>query len=239
MSEGMVRLKGVGFAYNGAPVLRDVSLDVPSGQITVLMGPSGCGKSTLLALAAGLLTPDTGSVRRAPGRLGMVFQDPALLPWRSAAGNVGFALIGLGLPAAERQARARAALAEAGLEAEHFGKYPRELSGGMRQRVAFARALAVSPEVLLCDEPFSALDTQLRAEMRRTLRAAQARTGMTVVFVTHDRAEALELADTLVVMSRGRIEQVGPPAEICAHPANAFVRALLESGARHDKAQTR
>lgn len=209
MSGEALRFEGVGFAYNGASVLAGVSFAVPRGQITVLMGPSGCGKSTLIALGAGLIAPEQGRVVRAPARLGVVFQEPALLPWRSALDNVAFALIGLGLPRPERLARARAALLAAGLAVEHLGKFPRELSGGMRQRVAFARALAVEPELLLCDEPFSALDTTLRADMRRALRAAQARTGMSVLFVTHDRAEALELADTLVEMSMGRIGEAG------------------------------
>jgi ABC-type sulfate/molybdate transport systems ATPase subunit len=165
-------------------------------------------------------------VQRQSSRLAVVFQDPALLPWRTALDNVGFALIALGLKRAERRARAGAALDAVGLSPEDAKKYPRQLSGGMRQRVALARALVIEPDLLLCDEPFAALDTRVRNELRQRLRAVHERTGLTILFVTHDQEEAMALADRVVVMSMRRIEQVGPPDEIRERPASDFVRAF-------------
>jgi NitT/TauT family transport system ATP-binding protein len=204
MTEPMLRFEHIGFAYDGAPVLRGVDLDIAAGAITALMGASGCGKSTLLAVAAGLLTPDAGRVHRHSKRLGIVFQEPALLPWRSARDNVAFALIADGLPHSARRARADTMLAAVGLSPEDADKYPRQLSGGMRQRVALARALAVEPDLLLCDEPFSALDAKLHAELWQVLREANARTGVTIVIVTHDADEA-KACDRIVALAGGRI----------------------------------
>jgi len=196
----ILRLTGLRFAYDTAPVLDGFSLDLPQGTVTALMGPSGCGKSTALALAAGHLSPDQGSDTRHNRRLGMVFQDPALLPWRSALDNVAFALKADGLPRAARLARAQDALAQVGLTQADAARYPRELSGGQRQRVALARALVVSPDLLLCDEPFSALDAPLAARMHALIRGLVA-SGLTVLIVTHDRAEAEALADRIAVMT--------------------------------------
>ncbi|MEJ2034966.1 MAG: ABC transporter ATP-binding protein [Maritimibacter sp.] len=206
----------LGFSYGTAPILTGLDLQIPTGEITVIMGASGCGKTTLINLAAGLLTPDQGRVERQVTRLGLVFQDPALLPWRSAIENVGFALAGLRLDRAERQARAAQYLVEAGLALADHDKYPGQLSGGMRQRVALARALAVEPDLLLCDEPFAALDHDLRAELRSKLKALHQRAGMTTLFVTHDREEALELADQLVLLDQGKVAQVGAAGELLA-----------------------
>ncbi|SIO25685.1 NitT/TauT family transport system ATP-binding protein [Rhodovulum sp. ES.010] len=222
----LLRLEGVEFAYDGAPVLSGIDLALPAGQFTGVIGPSGCGKSTLVALAAGLIAPDAGRVLRHDRRLGIVFQDPALLPWRTALGNVAFPLLGQGLTRSAHHARAVRALDQVGLAPEDARKYPRQLSGGMRQRVALARALAVAPDLLLCDEPFGALDNRVRRELRARLRAIHDRTGLTTLFVTHDQDEAMEIADLVVVMSTGQIEQVAPPAELRAHPANAFVCAF-------------
>jgi NitT/TauT family transport system ATP-binding protein len=225
----MLRFEVVDLAYDGVAALSGIDIEVPAGKVTALIGPSGCGKSTLIALAAGLITPDAGRVQRRCSRLAVVFQDPALLPWRTALDNVGFALIALGLPRAEHRARARAALDAVGLSPDDAKKYPRPLSGGMRQRVALARALVIEPDLLLCDEPFAALDTRVRKELRQRLRAVHDRTGLTIVFVTHDQEEAMALADLVVVMSMRRIEQVGPPDEIRERPANDFVRAFTEA----------
>ncbi|MEJ2029060.1 MAG: ABC transporter ATP-binding protein, partial [Maritimibacter sp.] len=206
----------LGFSYGTAPILTGLDLQIPTGEITEIMGASGCGKTTLINLAAGLLTPDQGKVERQVTRLAVVFQDPALLPWRSAIENVGFALAGLRLDRAERQARAAQYLVEAGLAPADHDKYPGQLSGGMRQRVALARALAVEPDLLLCDEPFAALDHDLRAELRGKLKALHQRAGMTTLFVTHDREEALELADQLVLLDQGKVAQVGAAGELLA-----------------------
>lgn len=205
MSEPMLRFEHVDFAYAGAPVLRGVDLELAAGTITALMGPSGCGKSTLVALAAGLLIPDAGRVETQCKRLGIVFQEPALLPWRNARDNVAFALIAQGISRDERRARAEKMLAAVGLSPEDAGKYPRQLSGGMRQRTALARALAVEPDLLLCDEPFSALDAQLHAELwRQVLREANAQSGVTILMVTHDADEA-KACHRVIALKEGRI----------------------------------
>ncbi|NEW98195.1 ATP-binding cassette domain-containing protein [Rhodopseudomonas sp. BR0G17] len=225
MSEPLLQFRGVRFGYQ-APVLRGIDFDIEAGSITALIGPSGSGKSTLLALAAGLITPDAGEVHRRSTRLGMVFQDPALLPWRSAIDNVAFPLIALGQHKRERRERARAMLANVGLSGDDAGKYPRQLSGGMRQRVALARALVIEPDLLLCDEPFSALDALVRAELWRIVRDIHARSGLTMLIVTHDGPEAMQ-CDRLAILSEGHIEQVGAPAEILRHPASAVVRTFV------------
>jgi NitT/TauT family transport system ATP-binding protein len=226
MSEPVLQFRGVQFGYQAAPVLRGIDLDVEAGSITAVMGPSGSGKSTLTALAAGLLMPDAGAVHRCSTRLGMVFQDPALLPWRTALDNVAFPLIALGLQKRERRERARAMLANVGLSGDDAGKYPRQLSGGMRQRVALARALVIEPDLLLCDEPFSALDALVRAELWRILRGIHARSGLTMLIVTHDGPEAMQ-CDRLAILSAGHIEQFGTPAEIAHHPVSEVVRTFV------------
>lgn len=225
MSGPLLQFRGVRFGYQ-APVLRGIDFDVEAGSITAVMGPSGSGKSTLLALAAGLLRPDDGAVHRRSTRVGMVFQDSALLPWRSALDNVAFPLIALGPPKRERRERARAMLANVGLSGDDADKYPRQLSGGMRQRVALARALVIEPDLLLCDEPFSALDALVRAELWRIVRDIHARSGLTMLIVTHDGPEAMQ-CDRLAILSAGRLEQVGAPAEILRHPASDVVRTFV------------
>jgi NitT/TauT family transport system ATP-binding protein len=225
MSGPLLQFRAVRFGYQ-VPVLRGIDLDVEAGSITAVMGPSGSGKSTLLALAAGLIIPDAGEVHRRSTRLGMVFQDPALLPWRTALDNVAFPLIALGQHKRERRERARAMLANVGLSGDDAGKYPRQLSGGMRQRVALARALVIEPDLLLCDEPFSALDALVRAELWRIVRDIHARSGLTMLIVTHDGPEAMQ-CDRLAILSAGRLEQVGAPAEILRHPASDVVRTFV------------
>lgn len=225
MSGPLLQFRSVRFGYQ-APVLSGIDFDVEAGSITAMMGPSGSGKSTLLALAAGLLMPEAGAVHRRSTRLGMVFQDPALLPWRSALDNVAFPLIALGLRQRERRDRARTMLAAVGLSGDDAGKYPRQLSGGMRQRVALARALVIEPDLLLCDEPFSALDALVRAELWRIVRNIHDRSGLTMLIVTHDGPEAMQ-CDRLAILSAGRLEQVGAPAEILRHPASDVVRTFV------------
>lgn len=217
------------------------SLDVEPGQIVVLLGPSGCGKTTLLRLINGLETPEPdpeasitigdrtvfGSGVNVPPekrRVGMVFQDYALFPHMTVAANVAFGLHGV--DKAEALARTIAALDQVQLGGL-AQRYPHELSGGQQQRVALARALAPQPQLLLLDEPFSNLDHALRVTLRDEMRSVLKRSGVAVLFVTHDREEALSLADALAVMQHGRIVQMGTPRELYAHPASPFVARFL------------
>ena len=230
MSE--ITARGITVSFDGTEVLHGVDLDVAEGSVVALLGPSGCGKTTLLRSIAGLERPTGGEVRigdtlvSGPGtqvpperrRIGMVFQDWALFPHLTVAGNVSF-----GLPRAERKGpRVEAALELVGLEG--FGdRMPGTLSGGQQQRVALARALAPEPSALLLDEPFSNLDTTLRARVRTEVHELLHRVGITTVFVTHDQDEAFVLGDDVAVMSEGLIVQQAPPHELYADPANAWV----------------
>ncbi|MEU6476568.1 ABC transporter ATP-binding protein [Streptomyces sp. NPDC047017] len=203
----LVRLEGVEVRYGNSLALAATELDFAEGSFTSLLGPTGCGKSTLLNTIAGFVTPSSGRVLMdgvpvtgpGPDR-GVVFQHYALLPWFTARGNVEFALKRFGLSRAERRARALESLAGVGL-ADAAGKYPAQLSGGMRQRVALARALAAEPRILLMDEPFGALDAITRVRMQRLLTELWQRTRTTVVFVTHDVDEALALSQRVIVMA--------------------------------------
>ncbi len=222
---------------HAVPALDDVSLTVGAREFVAVLGPSGCGKSTLLQIVAGLLPPSGGGVyfedAPAGGRplTAMVFQEFALFPWRTVQANVEFGLEELGIPAAERARRARQHVELMGL-AGFEGKYPHQLSGGMRQRVGIARALAVDPVVLLMDEPFSALDAQTRQLLQEELLQIWERTRTTVVYVTHNIQEAVFMADRVVVLSRrpGRVladivvELPRPRTEAMA-AAPAFVKA--------------
>lgn len=222
--------------------LHPVSLTIPSGALIALLGPSGSGKTTLLRILAGLEFPTSGRVRfdgtDATGlsvqerRAGFVFQHYALFRHMTVFENVAY-----GLRARARKKRPSKVeirrrvdqLLEL-IQLPDIGpRYPNQLSGGQRQRVALARALAIEPQVLLLDEPFGALDAKVRKELRQGLREIHDRTGLTTVFVTHDQEEAMELADLVVVMSMGRIEQVGTPDEIRSNPASDFVRAFTET----------
>ena len=208
-------IAGVSHSFGALDVLRDVSLAVGGNELVALVGPSGCGKSTLLQIAGGLLRPDHGRVAMAPPPAGslnpltFVFQDFALLPWRSVAGNVDFALEHHGLSRRERDAIIADVLARTGLS-DFRDALPKQLSGGMRQRVGLARALAVRPAVLLMDEPFSALDSQTRELLIEDLVALLARTKLAALYVTHNLDEALRLADRIVVLSRrpGAIREI-------------------------------
>jgi sulfate transport system ATP-binding protein len=231
---------GVAKSFGGVDVLRDVSVHAPDGQLTALLGPSGSGKTTLLRIIAGLERPDGGRVlfhgedatdRHARDRaVGFVFQHYALFRHMTVFENVAFGLRvrpwRRRLPRAEIRARVDELLALVQLD-RFAARYPAELSGGQRQRVALARALAVRPRVLLLDEPFGALDAQVRRELRRWLRRLHEEMRVTSVIVTHDQEEALEVADRVVVMHEGRVEQAGTPDAVYASPASPFVYGFL------------
>jgi NitT/TauT family transport system ATP-binding protein len=202
--------------FGALPVLREISFRVAPGEILALVGPSGCGKSTLLGILGGLLRPDAGSVATLGPKpegsfnpLTFVFQDFALLPWRSVADNVGFALEHVAIDAGQRRAIVADALRRTGLS-DFAGSYPKQLSGGMRQRVGIARALAVRPEILLMDEPFSGLDAQTRDLLIEDFMRLMSGNRLGVVYVTHNLEEAARLADRIVVLSRrpARIREI-------------------------------
>jgi sulfate transport system ATP-binding protein len=231
-----IRVANVLKQFSRYPALNDVSLDIRSGELIALLGPSGSGKTTLLRLIAGLETPTTGRIffgdedassKTVQQRnVGFVFQAYALFRNMTVLENISFGLKvrprATRPPRAEIRKRAMELLDLVQLTGLH-DRYPQQLSGGQRQRVALARALAIEPRVLLLDEPFGALDAQVRKELRKWLREIHDKTGHTTVFVTHDQEEALELADRLVVMSQGKIEQVGTPDDVYDNPANPFV----------------
>jgi sulfate transport system ATP-binding protein len=235
-----LRIEKVRKDFDRFPALDGVSLDIRSGELIALLGPSGSGKTTLLRVIAGLERPSEGrvffgaedaSLKPVQDRqVGFVFQHYALFRHMTVAENIGF-----GLKVRDRANRPpRAEIRRRALELLDLvqlkgldDRYPTQLSGGQRQRVALARALAIEPRVLLLDEPFGALDAQVRKELRRWLREIHDRTGHTTVFVTHDQEEALELADRVVVMSKGRIEQVGSADEVYDHPASPFVHGFI------------
>jgi putative spermidine/putrescine transport system ATP-binding protein len=222
--------------YGAVTAVDEVSLDVAPGEFLSLLGPSGCGKSTVLRIVAGLVEPDGGQVllagddvTRVPvhrRNVGLVFQSYALFPHMTVFENVAFGPRRRRLPEPEVHARVGRVLDLVRL-AELGARHPRELSGGQQQRVALARALVTEPRVLLLDEPLSNLDALLRDEMRVELKRLQERLGTTMIFVTHDQAEALTLSDRVVVMDRGRVEQVGRPEEVYRRPATGFVARFL------------
>lgn len=229
-------VKNVSKRFGNFAAVDDVNLEVPNGSLLALLGPSGSGKTTLLRIIAGLELADQGTVIHheedvtayspRDRKVGFVFQHYALFRHMTIEDNIGYGLRVRGVPKAERAERVNELLKL--IRLENFGKrYPSQLSGGQRQRVALARALAARPAVLLLDEPFGALDAKVRQELRQWLRRLHEEIHVTSVFVTHDQEEAFEVADHVVVMNRGRIEQVGTPAEVFEHPANAFVMDFL------------
>ena len=232
----LVSIESVSHSFGPVQVLEDVSLSIASASYTVLLGPSGSGKTTLLSILGGFLQPTEGRVlingidctAMPPAKrpTATVFQDYALFPHMTVGSNVGFGLRMAGRPKAERQAKVRAMLAIVGL-ADAFDKKPHQLSGGQRQRVALARALVVEPAVLLLDEPLGALDLKLRRQMQDELKAIQKRVGTAFVHVTHDQEEAMALADHVVVMNAGHIEDEGPPERVYGRPATRFSATFM------------
>lgn len=214
----------------------DIDLSIPAGRLTTLLGPSGCGKTTSLRMLAGYTRPTSGRIlidgvdatTTPPEKrgLGMVFQSYALFPHMTVADNVGYGLRLRGVATAERRERVAESLELVGL-GHLSARKPRALSGGQQQRVALARAIAIRPKLLLLDEPLSNLDARLRVQMRSEIRRIQNETGLTVVLVTHDQDEALEMSDEMVLMRSGRIMQQGSPAEVFGAPANRFVADFL------------
>ncbi len=225
---GALDLAGIGHAYFGRFVVEHVSLAVRAGEVVALVGPSGSGKSTLLGIAAGLLDPLRGTVRRRYARHGMVFQEPRLLPWATAAANIAYPLRLAGLGAGERRARAAAAGARVRLSPEDLGKYPVELSGGMRQRVAIARALVVAPDFLFFDEPFTALDVGLRRAMQDIVIEAGRDAGFAALFVTHDLQEAVRIAHRIAVLDAAGHGIAGERA-VRGEPGQRDARAVFEA----------
>ncbi len=231
-----IDVNGVAKQFGDFTALHEVSLQVPEGSLTALLGPSGSGKSTLLRIIAGLEGPDAGSIEidgqdvtdaRPQDRcIGFVFQHYAAFAHMSVRENVAFGLRIRKRPRDEVREKVDELLALVGLTA-WAERRPSQLSGGQRQRMALARALAVQPRVLLLDEPFGALDANVRAELRRWLRRLHDEQGVTTVLVTHDQEEAMEVADTIAVMNEGRIEQVGSPREVYDQPATSFVMGFL------------
>jgi sulfate transport system ATP-binding protein len=235
-----IELKGIGKTFRTAVALRDVDLAVAKGELIALLGPSGSGKTTLLRIIAGLEWPDTGTLsidgEDAIGQsvrdrhIGFVFQHYALFRHMTVAENIAFGLRVQRRRKRPPEAEIKARVANL-LNLVQIGdlgaRYPHQISGGQRQRVALARALAIEPSLLLLDEPFGALDAKVRKELRRWLKHLHEQLGMTTLFVTHDQEEALELADRVVLMGKGRIEQIGTTEEVYANPANAFVYDFL------------
>jgi sulfate transport system ATP-binding protein len=236
-----ITLSNIHKQFGSFVALDDVTLDIQAGQLAAILGPSGSGKTTLLRTIAGLETQNRGSlhfgteemthVSPRDRNVGFVFQHYALFRHITVLENIGFGLKvqrrKLGLSKNDIHDRAMRLLSTVRLEGLE-NRLPEELSGGQKQRVALARALAIEPKVLLLDEPFGALDAKVRKELRRWLRLFHEQMGITTVFVTHDQDEALEIADQIVIMNHGRIEQVGAPGEIYGQPANSFVEEFLD-----------
>ena len=231
-----IHVRGISKSFGTFKALDDVSLEVPQGTLLALLGPSGSGKTTLLRIIAGLEWPDAGTIeedgaditdRHARQReVGFVFQHYALFRHMSVFENIAFGLRVRKAPRPEIEAKVNELLHLVRLDGLG-GRKPSQLSGGQRQRVALARALAIRPKILLLDEPFGALDAKVRIELRQWLRRLHDEIGMTSVFVTHDQEEAFELADEVVVMNHGRIEQRGSPEDVFDHPATPFVMDFL------------
>ena len=236
LPETYLSIENLWKSYGDFIALRDVSLSIAKGEFICFLGPSGCGKTTLLRAIAGLDPQTRGTIRqggRDISRLpasrrdyGIVFQSYALFPNLTIARNIAFGLENTGRPKAEIAARVRELLALVGLP-DRAEKYPAQLSGGQQQRIALARAIAINPGLLLLDEPLSALDAKVRVHLRHEIKELQRQLGVTTIMVTHDQEEALAMADRIVVMNHGVVEQVGTPTEIYRHPASLFVADFI------------
>ena len=235
-----IEVKGVNKQFGQFKALNDINLNIQSGELVALLGPSGCGKTTLLRIIAGLEQPDTGSIGFhgedvskhdvRDRNVGFVFQHYALFRHMTVFDNVAFGLRmkPKAIRPSEAQIKEKVHELLNLVQLDWLGdRYPEQLSGGQRQRIALARALAVEPKVLLLDEPFGALDAKVRKELRRWLARLHEEVHLTSVFVTHDQEEAMEVADRIVVMNKGVIEQIGSPAEVYEHPASDFVYHFL------------
>ncbi len=246
----IVDMNSVSKFYKGGKALDNFSLEINAGERLVILGPSGCGKTTILRLIAGFIAPDTGSISIAgepvarDGRiikppeqrkLGMVFQDLALWPHLSVKGNIEFGLKAKGLPKTERKRLIREALELVGLAA-YMDRKPAELSGGQQQRVALARALVLEPRVLLMDEPLSSLDLELNIRLRKELLRLQEKLGFTVVYVTHDRDEAFDIATRVVIINKGRTEYEGTVEKIQKHFKDMLCKIQPDKAGGHSAA---
>jgi multiple sugar transport system ATP-binding protein len=235
-----VDIQDVRKSYGAHEVIHGVSVAIEDGEFVILVGPSGCGKSTLLRMIAGLDSVGAGAIRIGervvndlPPKdrdIAMVFQTYALYPHKTVAQNMGFALRMRKAPPAEIEARVRRAAEILDLE-PYLGRYPRQLSGGQRQRVAMGRAIVRDPAVFLFDEPLSNLDAKLRVQMRAEIKELHQRLGTTTIYVTHDQVEAMTMADRIVVMNNGAVEQIGSPLELYDNPINIFVAGFIGSPA--------
>ncbi len=235
-----VNIRSVDKKYGDMQVLFGVDVDIADGEFIVIVGPSGCGKSTLLRMVAGLETVSEGEVRIGGQRvnekepmdrdIAMVFQNYALYPHMSVAQNMGYGLkiAGLPKPEIERKVREAASLLQL---TDYLDRRPRQLSGGQRQRVAMGRAIVREPAVFLFDEPLSNLDAKLRVQMRLEIKELQAKLGITSLYVTHDQVEAMTMADRMIVMNAGRVEQVGTPLEVYERPESLFAAQFIGSPA--------
>ena len=236
MSAVAVSLRGLKKSFGATAVVHDFSLDIAQGELVALLGPSGCGKTTVLRMVAGFETPDAGRVliqgvdvtALAPGRrnAAMVFQRYALFPHLTVRQNIAFGLEMRHTARADKDKRIDEMLERVRLGA-YGARLPHQLSGGQQQRVAIARALAIAPDALLLDEPLSNLDAKLRVEVRQEIRSLQQTLGLTTLLVTHDQEEAMTMADRVVVIEQGRIQQVGTPNQVYEAPANRYVAGFL------------
>lgn len=236
----MIRLEHIYKAFDGREVLRDFSMEIKKGEFLTVIGRSGCGKSTMLKMINGLHTPDQGRVMvegedvaqtdliRLSRRIGYVIQNKGLFPHMSVEQNITYVPVICGRKNKKENHKLALRLMElVGLPADMLGRYPNQLSGGQQQRVGIARALATDSRILLMDEPFGALDEITKRSMQEEIKALQKKTGVTILFITHDIREALRLGDRVLVMDQGTIAQLGEPEDILQHPASGFVRELI------------